>query len=156
MRKFTGKHWQWRTFLLKKVSIPSLLVNLVTFFGCFFIQRFPLNVRNHGQILCVISINSKDAILLVVIRKNLMWVQYCFWLKLMVSVTYRRSHQWCSIKIFVKLTRKHLCQTLLFSKVGGLKPASLLKKMFWHRCFSVNFTKFLKTPLQKTPPSDYF
>ena len=26
------------------------------------------------------------------------------------------------------------------------KPATLLKKRFWHRCFLVNFAKFLKTP----------
>ena len=25
-------------------------------------------------------------------------------------------------------------------------PATLLKKSLWHRCFPVNFTKFLRTP----------
>ena len=44
----------------------------------------------------------------------------------------RRSHQSCSIKKdvlkkFTKFTGKHLCQRL------------------WHRCFSMNFTKFLTT-----------
>ena len=34
----------------------------------------------------------------------------------------------------------------LFYKVAGLKPAALLKKRLWHRCFSANFTKFLKIP----------
>ena len=30
-------------------------------------------------------------------------------------------------------------------------PATLLKKRLWHRCFSVNFAKFLRTPfLQNT------
>ena len=28
----------------------------------------------------------------------------------------------------------------------GLRPATLLKKSFWYRCFSVSFTKFLRTP----------
>ena len=28
----------------------------------------------------------------------------------------------------------------------NLRPATLLKKRFWHRCFSVNFAKFLRTP----------
>ena len=33
----------------------------------------------------------------------------------------------------------------------GLRPATLLKKRLWHRCFSVNFAKFLRTPFsQKT------
>ena len=49
------------------------------------------------------------------------------------------------------LTGKHLCQSLLFNKVTSLRPATLLKKRLWHRCFPVNFTKFLKTPfLQNT------
>ena len=48
-------------------------------------------------------------------------------------------------------TEKHLCQSLFFSKVAGLRPAVLLKKKLWHRCFPVNFAKFLRTPfLQNT------
>ena len=36
-------------------------------------------------------------------------------------------------------------------KVVGLRPATLLKKSLWHRCFPVNFVKFLRTPfLQNT------
>ena len=27
-----------------------------------------------------------------------------------------------------------------------LRPATLLKKRLWHRCFPVNFVKFLRTP----------
>ena len=34
----------------------------------------------------------------------------------------------------------------LFNKVAGLRPATLLKKRLWHRCFLVNFVKFLRTP----------
>ena len=45
-----------------------------------------------------------------------------------------------------KFTRKHLCQSLFFNKVAGLKPATLLKKRHWHRCFPQNFAKFLRTP----------
>ena len=36
---------------------------------------------------------------------------------------------------FAKFTGKHLCQSL-----------TLLKKTLWHRCFPVNFARFLKTP----------
>ena len=32
-----------------------------------------------------------------------------------------------------------------FNKVAGLRPASLLTKRLRHKCFSVNFVKFLKT-----------
>ena len=41
----------------------------------------------------------------------------------------RSSHRKCSIK-------KRCC----------LRPANLLKKRLWHRCFSLNFVKFLRTP----------
>ena len=39
----------------------------------------------------------------------------------------------------------------VFLKVAGLRPATLLKKRLWHKCFPVNFVKFLRTPfLQNT------
>ena len=45
---------------------------------------------------------------------------------------------------FTKFTGKYLCQSLFFSKVTGLKPASLLKKRLWYRSYHVNFVKFAK------------
>ena len=45
-----------------------------------------------------------------------------------------------------KFTRRHLCQSLFFNKVAGLRPVTLLKKRLCHRCFPVNFVKFLRTP----------
>ena len=44
-----------------------------------------------------------------------------------------------------KFTGKRLCQSLFFNKVADLMPATLLKKRLWHRCFAVNFAKFLRT-----------
>ena len=35
----------------------------------------------------------------------------------------------------------------LFNKVADLRPATLLKKRLWHRCFPVNFANFLRTPV---------
>ena len=43
------------------------------------------------------------------------------------------------LKNFAKFSGKHLCQSLIFNKVAGL-----LKRRLWHRCFSVNFEKFLR------------
>ena len=38
-----------------------------------------------------------------------------------------------------------------FCKIHRKTLATLLKKRLWHRCFPVNFTKFLRTPfLQST------
>ena len=47
------------------------------------------------------------------------------------------------LKNWTKFTGKYLCQSL--------RPAALLKKRLWHRCFPVNFVEFLRTPfLQNT------
>ena len=54
-------------------------------------------------------------------------------------------------KNFAKFTGKHLCQGLFFTEVAGLKPATLLNKRLWYRCFPVNFAKFLRPPF----PTDY-
>ena len=50
------------------------------------------------------------------------------------------------LRNFEKSIGKHLCQCLFFNKVACLRPATLLKKKLWHRCFPVNFAKFLRTP----------
>ena len=68
----------------------------------------------------------------------------------------RSRHRRCSVRKgvfrnFAKFTGKHLCQSLFLNKVAGLRPATLLKKRPWHRCFPVNFARFLRTPfLQNT------
>ena len=51
------------------------------------------------------------------------------------------------LKNFTKFTGKHLCQSLFFNNVTGQGPPTLLKKSLWHRCFPVNFAKFLRTPI---------
>ena len=68
----------------------------------------------------------------------------------LIQPFFKSSHQRCSVRKgvlrnFAKLTGKHLCQSLFFNKAAGLRPAALLKKRLWHRCFPVNFTKFLRT-----------
>ena len=64
----------------------------------------------------------------------------------------RSSHRRCSarkgvLRNFALFTGKHQCQRLFFNKVAGLRPVTLAKKRLWHRCFSANFAKFLRTPL---------
>ena len=71
----------------------------------------------------------------------------------------RSSHQKCSIEIvvlknFTKFTGKQLCQSLFFNNVADLRPAILLKRRFWHRCFPMSFVKFFITSFYRTPP-DY-
>ena len=47
------------------------------------------------------------------------------------------------LKNFAKFTGNHLCRSLFFNE--DLRPATLLKKRLWHRCFLVNIAKFLRT-----------
>ena len=79
---------------------------------------------------------------------------------------FRGSHRRCSVtkgvlRNFSKFTGKHLRQILsfnkvaglLFNKVVGLRPATLLKNRLWHRCFPVNFCEISKnTFCYRTPP----
>ena len=87
--------------------------------------------------------------------KNGKWLWYE--VKKLVSQRIRRScpEVFCKegiLKTFGKFTGKHLHQSLFFNKVADLRPAFLLKKSLWHRCFPANFAKFLKAPfLQNTP-----
>ena len=43
------------------------------------------------------------------------------------------------VRNLVNIAGKHLRQGLLFNKVAGLR--------LWHRCFPMNFAKFLITPV---------
>ena len=73
----------------------------------------------------------------------------------------RSSHRRWSVRKgvlrnFAKFTGKHLCQSLFFNKVEGLRPGTLLIKRLWHKCFPVNFGKFLRTPFYRTSLDDCF
>ena len=57
------------------------------------------------------------------------------------------------LRNLAKFTGKHLRQSLFFNKVAGrisfliklqARPATVLKKRLWPRCFPVNFAKFLR------------
>ena len=63
------------------------------------------------------------------------------------------SHQRCSVKEgvlrnFTKFTGKNLCQRLFLKKFAG-NACNFTKKRLWHRCFPVNFSKFLRTPFSQ-------
>ena len=44
----------------------------------------------------------------------------------------------------------------LFCEINSLRPTTLLKKRLWHRCFSVNLAKFLRTLFSQNTPSGCF
>ena len=51
------------------------------------------------------------------------------------------------LRKFAKFTGNHLCQRIFSNKFAALRPATLLKKRLCHRCFPVNFSNFLRTPI---------
>ena len=52
------------------------------------------------------------------------------------------------LKNFAKFKGKHVCQSLFFNKVAGLRPkaCNFITKRLWRRCLPRNFVKFLWTP----------
>ena len=79
----------------------------------------------------------------------------------MESHATRSSNQKCSmqkgiLRNLAKFTGKHLCQSLFFNKVAGLRPETLLKKGLWQRCFPTNYVKFLRTPFLSNTSSGCF
>ena len=61
--------------------------------------------------------------------------------------SFRSSHQRCSMqKVFLEISQESTCaRVAFFNKVEAQRPATFLKKRIWHRCFPVNFVKFLRT-----------
>ena len=81
--------------------------------------------------------------------------------RILKTPLYRNSHQSCSImkgapRNFANFTGNHLCQSLFLNKVAVQRSTTLLKKRLWHRCFPLNFAKFLRTPFYRAPLGDFF
>ena len=56
------------------------------------------------------------------------------------------------LRNFSKFTEKHLCQSLFLNKVLGLRPATLLKRTLWRKCFPVKFCEISKSTIfYRTP-----
>ena len=55
-------------------------------------------------------------------------------------------HYCFSLEYLQKQPPEVFFNKILFNKIAGLRPATLLKKKLWHRCFPMNFAKFLRRP----------
>ena len=78
------------------------------------------------------------------------WICYLWLIVAPVFVPPRNSRQRCSVNKgvsikFKKIHKKTSVSESLFNQVVGLRSATLLKERLWHRCFPVNFAKFLRT-----------
>ena len=72
---------------------------------------------------------------------------YCEFQHVISVNNFQKQSCGCVLENFAKFTGKHLCHSLLFNKVAGLRPANLFKKETMAQVlFPVNFTKFKTTP----------
>ena len=65
------------------------------------------------------------------------------------SVRSSRPKVFCKKRVFLEISQnsqKNTCASFFFNKVAGLRSATLLKKILWHRYFPMNFAKFLRKP----------
>ena len=72
------------------------------------------------------------------------------WNKYLVSGVVIRKID--GLKNVAEFTGKFLRWSPSFKKVAGCLPASLLGKELRHRCFPVNFAKYVRNPSFRTPP----
>ena len=89
----------------------------------FFFFFFLSDVLKHKNVSCTAEILGHEMCTVLTFYLTLYWKHS----HLKKSALGRSSHQRCSI-------------------INGV-PATLLKKRLWHRCFAVNFAKFLRTTL---------
>ena len=64
-----------------------------------------------------------------------------FIIKCLIQEILRSSHRRCSVgkgvlRSFAKFTGKHLCQSLYFNKVAGLRDYSKEREQYFKRAFS--------------------
>ena len=71
-------------------------------------------------------------------------VQMCSVEKVFLEIAQNSQENTCTRASFL-IKLQVWGQSLFFNKVAGLRPATLLKKSLWHRCFPVNFVEFLRT-----------
>ena len=83
-------------------------------------------------------------------KPNMPYMENRFIIKMVVLISMILTTFSCLQRF--SLFPKHFHAFYLVNK----RPATLLKKRLWHRCFSVNFVKFPRTPFYKTPPDNCF
>ena len=92
------------------------------------------------------------------------WMTTCFpramgfWLKqeALHLPLYNKDNQSISLVSVLQYPHFRSSRPELFCEINSLRPTTLLKKRLWHRCFSVNLAKFLRTLFSQNTPSGCF
>ena len=149
--KFTLSVFDQKTFCLFFICFRSFLGEFVQKNqNCRFKMKFSTQTNSNIQKLIVnftFSVfNQEYPFLEKCCPKN---KYYQFKLKFCTK-PYSNMHNSMVMIISCFLDRK--CSNLLQKiKIKIVRPATLLKKRLWNRCFPVNFAKFLRTPFYRTP-----
>ena len=114
-------------------------------YGRNFCSKLDLSVKmlkkNYKKLICLLLLHFSHHQLpvdLFTFAKELLKVKINFWVMELTHL----SKRW---PIFVVLNNPVTWQTISRSNRPVLRPATLLKNRLWHRCFPMNFTKFLRT-----------
>ena len=129
------------------VSLPYHFAWKFLKFESFIIAILGWSIHNRKTFSISGSFFKKLKAFVINLRKFYWWA--IAWELSLISCQKQPPEVFCwkgFLRIFTKFTRKHLCQSLFFNKVAGLSPATLLKQRLRHKCFPVNFMKFLRTP----------
>ena len=103
----------------------------------------------------MINSENGDVIALSQLLQNIKCQKLCLWEEKLELYRNRSSHRRCYVKKLKILQNSHesTCVRVSFLiklQASGPRPATLLKERLWHRCFPVNFAKFLnRTPFLK-------
>ena len=79
----------------------------------------------------------------------LAWVECIKMSRIFTGFRSSRLEVFCKksvLRNYEKTHRKAPVPGLFFNIIGDLRPAILLKKTIWHKCFPVNSAKFLRKP----------
>ena len=123
---FLEKWVQGTNQIYKNLLISDIWIFLMNKFHITFLFLYPLKASENRCFLMIFGGYRKKE------TSGMRWVNPTFFRKT-ESCLNRSSHQRCSVRKgvlrnFAKFTGKHLCQSLFFNKVAGLRLATLLKR----------------------------
>ena len=140
---------------------PELKPKKISFSKIQIQHRILLKARLLAHVLSLITF-----ILLTLIAKLLMYRCQFIFLMILISRHFKElvietvALTYSAKKVFLEISQnpqENTCARVsVIIKFEGLRPATLLKKRLWRRCFPVNFVKFLRTPFYRTPLEDCF
>ena len=129
-------YWKWHLylFLLNSKYYHILVCCLTNISNMFFAQCWRLEISS-TPFYDFIKMTIKQG--LAIFRSS------------RPNVFYKKG----ALRNSAKFTGKHLCHSLFFNKVAGLRRKTLFKKWLWHRCFPVNFFKISKSTFSHRKPA---